>query len=269
MKAARLWRDIVAGENRMGASSSRRLVGRRVLITGAGSGIGRQIAILCAREGAKVALVGRTRETLEATAAMIGSAHVEAADVTDEARVERAVAASVAALGGLDGIVNCAGFATIGPIEQTSLADWHALLDIHMTATFLVCRASIAALRGERSAAIVNVASVAGLMPGISSAAYAAAKGGQILFSKALAAELAPEVRVNALVVGPTETPLTAPNFQAMHDSGTYEDFIGLFPLRRVAKPEEIANVAAMLLSDEASFVTGAAWTVDGGRSLH
>ena len=118
-------------------------------------------------------------------------------------------------------------------------------------------------------AAIVNVASVAGLLPGISSSAYAAAKGGQILFSKALAAELAPDVRVNALVVGPTETPLTEPNFRAMHDSGAYEDFIRLFPLGRVAKPGEIANVAAMLLSDQASFVTGAAWTVDGGRSLH
>lgn len=253
----------------MGGGTSSRFAGRRILITGGGSGIGREIAIQCGREGARIALVGRTREKLEATAAAIGGAQVEVADVTDEVQVERAVGASLAALGGLDGVVNCAGFATMGPIEETSVAAWRALLDIHMTATFLICRASIPALRGERSAAIVNVASVAGLLPGISSSAYAAAKGGQILFSKALAAELAPDVRVNALAVGPTETPLTAPNFQAMHDSGAYGDFIRLFPLGRVAKPGEIANVAAMLLSDQASFVTGAAWTVDGGRSLH
>lgn len=253
----------------MDAASSSRFAGRRILITGGGSGIGRAIATVCAREGARIALIGRTLGKLEETAAAIGSAHIEVADVTDEAEVERAVGGAIAALGGLDGVVNSAGFATMGPIEQTSLADWRALLDIHMTATFLVCRASVAALRTEKAAAIVNVASVAGLLPGISSAAYAAAKGGQILFSKALAAELAPAVRVNALIVGPTETPLTEVNFQSMHDNGTFGDFIKLFPLGRVAQPEEIANVAAMLLSDQASFVTGAAWTVDGGRSLH
>lgn len=253
----------------MEAASSPRFAGRRILITGGGSGIGRAIATICAREGARVALIGRSLEKLEATATAIGGAYVEVADVTDETQVQRAVARSIEALGGLDGVVNSAGFATMGPIEETSVADWRALLDIHMTATFLVCRASVGALRKESSAAIVNIASVAGLLPGISSAAYAAAKGGQILFSKALAVELAPAVRVNALIVGPTETPLTETNFQSMHDSGTFGDFLKLFPLGRVAKPEEIANVATLLLSDQASFVTGAAWTVDGGRSLH
>lgn len=253
----------------MNALPAPRFAGRRILITGGGSGIGRAIAAACVQEGARVALLGRTLRALEEAADMTGSVHVEAADVTDEAQVERAVNASAAALGGLDGVVNSAGFATMGPVEQTSLATWRALLDIHMTATFLVCRASVEALRKETSAAIVNIASVAGLLPGISSAAYAAAKGGQILFSKALAAELAPQVRVNALVVGPTDTPLTEPNFQSMHDSGTFEDFMKLFPLRRIARPEEIAAVAAFLLSDQAAFVTGAAWTADGGRSLH
>jgi NAD(P)-dependent dehydrogenase (short-subunit alcohol dehydrogenase family) len=253
----------------MDAAPVSRFAGRRILITGGGSGIGRAIAAACAREGARVALVGRTRAKLDEVAHAIGGAHIEVADVTDEAQVERAVASATAALGGLDGVVNSAGFATMASIEKTTLTAWQALLDVHMTATFLVCRASVAALRREKSAAIVNIASVAGLLPGISSAAYAAAKAGQIVFSKALAVELAPTVRVNALVVGPTETPLTAPNFAAMHESGGFERFIELFPIGRVATPEEIAGVAAFLLSDQAAFVTGAAWTVDGGRSLH
>jgi len=246
-----------------------RFAGRRILITGGGSGIGRAIAEICAREGAQLALIGRTARKLEETAAAIGGAHIEVADVTDEAQVARAVDGTVTKLGGLDGVVNSAGFATMAPIAQTTLAQWQALLAIHMTATFLVCRASVDALRAETASSIVNIASVAGVLPGISSAAYAAAKGGQILFSKALAAELAPFVRVNALVAGPTQTPLTDVHFKAMHDSGTYEDFIKLFPLGRPAEVGEIANVAAFLLSDQASFVTGAAWATDGGRSLH
>lgn len=253
----------------METSPAARFAGRRILITGGGSGIGRAIATICAREGASIALIGRTQAKLEAVAREIGGAHIEVADVTDEDQVERAVAASIAALGGLDGVVNSAGFATMSSIERTTLSAWQALLDIHMTATFLVCRASVKALRYAPSAAIVNVASVAGLLPGISSVAYAAAKAGQIVFSKALAVELAPKVRVNALVVGPTETPLTADNFEALHKSGDFENFIKLFPVGRVATPEEIAGVGAFLLSDQAAFVTGAAWTVDGGRSLH
>lgn len=253
----------------MEITAAGRFAGRRILITGGGSGIGRAIATTCAREGARIALIGRTKAKLDAVAKEIGGAHVEVADVTNEAQVERAISSSIAALGGLDGVVNCAGFATMSPVEKTTLSAWQALLDVHMTATFLVCRASVAALREEKFAAIVNVASVAGILPGISSAAYAAAKAGQIVFSKALAVELAPAVRVNALVVGPTETPLTAQNFEALHNNGDFERFIKLFPMGRVATPEEIAGVGAFLLSDQAAFVTGAAWTVDGGRSLH
>lgn len=251
------------------SSTPGRLAGRRVLVTGAGSGIGLAIAQRCAREGASVAFVGRTISKLEAAAKDIANSTTIKADVTDEAQVAAMVERAGAQLGGIDGVVNCAGFASMRKVTETTIEEWRALLDIHMSATFLVSRAAIPALRTERHASIVNVASVAGLLPGISGAAYAAAKGGQIVFSKALAVELAPAVRVNALCVGPTATALSTSNFEAMKRAATYADFLRLFPLARIAEPEEIAAVAAFLLSSEAAYVTGAAWSVDGGRSLH
>ena len=246
-----------------------KLASRHILVTGAGSGIGKAIAAMCAAEGARVALIGRTLSKLEQAAAESSGAVAIAADVTDEAQVARAVTEASAAMGALDGVVNCAGYTSMRKVEDTPLDEWRGLLDIHMTASFLVSRAAIPALRQGSDASIVNIASVAGLLPGISGAAYAAAKGGQIVFSKALAMELAPAIRVNALCVGPTATMLSIPNYEAMKESGAYPDFLKLFPLARIAEPEEIARVAVFLLSSEAAYVTGAAWSVDGGRSLH
>lgn len=245
-----------------------RLFGRRILITGAGSGIGRATAELCVREGALLALVGRTKSKLSRVADQIGGTVIEA-DVTDEAQVRRAVASATSSLGGLDGIVNAAGATWMRPASETPIERWREMLDLHMTATFLVCREATSALQQSSDSAIVNISSVAGLLPGLSGAAYAAAKAGQIAFSKALAVELAPKVRVNVLCAGPTDTPLSNPNYDAMRAAGTYEAFLRLFPLARIASPAEIAQVVTFLLSKEASYVTGAAWTADGGRSLH
>jgi NAD(P)-dependent dehydrogenase (short-subunit alcohol dehydrogenase family) len=252
----------------MSADEGQRLAGRRILVTGAGSGIGQAIAELCAARGAQVALVGRTRSKLEAVAKTTGGV-VFTADVTREADVRAAVAGAADAMGGLDGVVNAAGYTWTRTTVDTPLADWQGMLDIHMTATFLVCREAAPFLLKDPRSAIVNIASVAGLLPGISGAAYAAAKGGQIVFSKALAVELAPTVRVNVLCAGPTETGLSRPNYNAIAESGGWDAFMKLFPLARIAEPREIAQVACVLLSDEASYTTGAVWSADGGRSLH
>jgi NAD(P)-dependent dehydrogenase (short-subunit alcohol dehydrogenase family) len=215
-----------------------------------------------------VALVGRTQSKLAEAAAQFGGEVIEA-DVTDEVQVRRAVAAATNALGGLDGVVNAAGATWIRPTSETPIERWREMLDLHMTATFLVCREAIAPLQQCPDSAIVNISSVAGLLPGLSGAAYAAAKGGQIVFSKALAVELAPRVRVNVLCAGPTDTPLSNPNYDAMRAAGTFEGFMRLFPLGRIATPHEIAQVVTFLISSAASYVTGAAWTADGGRALH
>jgi NAD(P)-dependent dehydrogenase (short-subunit alcohol dehydrogenase family) len=245
-----------------------RLSGRRILITGGGSGIGQATAELCVQQGARVALVGRTKSKLDQVAGLIGGEAI-AADVTNEDDVRKAVAAAASGMDGLDGVINAAGATWIKPTVETPLSKWREMLDLHMTATFLVCREAAPFLQREKEAAIVNLASVAGLLPGLSGAAYAAAKAGQITFSKALAVELAPKVRVNVLCAGPTNTSLSNPNYEAMKQGGTFEAFMRMFPLARIAEPAEIAQVVTFLVSREASYVTGAAWTADGGRALH
>lgn len=253
----------MSGENNGG-----RLAGRRVLITGGGSGIGAAATALFTREGAKVAIVGRTRAKLDRVAAETGAVAV-AGDVTQEADVQRAVKEAAERLGGIDGVVNSAGITWMKLTENTSLAEWRSMLDIHMTGTFLVCRECIPHLRAAGKASIVNLASVAGLLPGLSGASYAAAKAGQITFSKALAAELAPHIRVNALCAGPSDTDLSRPNYEIMKQAGQWEGFLSKFLLHRVSDPSEIAQAILFLISNESSYITGVALAADGGRSLH
>jgi NAD(P)-dependent dehydrogenase (short-subunit alcohol dehydrogenase family) len=245
-----------------------RLAGRRILLTGGGSGIGTAATELFMAEGAKVGIVGRTVDKLDSVARQTGAIPV-VADVTKEEDVRRAVTEAAAKLGGIDGVVNGAGITWTKLTEETTLQSWQSMLDIHMTATFLICRECIPHLRKAGKATIVNLASVAGLLPGLSGASYAAAKAGQITFSKALAAELAPNIRVNALCAGPTDTDLSRPNYEIMKQNGKWEGFLNMFLLHRISEPKEIAAGLLFLTSDESSFITGVALAADGGRSLH
>ncbi len=245
-----------------------RLAGRRILITGAGSGIGRAVALRFAAEGAKLALVGRTMSKLAPVAKATGGTAI-IADVTDEASVKAMIKTAAKAMGGLDGIVNSAGFTHNPSIEKTKLKDFNAQIAIHMTATFLVCREAIPHLRKAGKATIVNIASVAGLLPGLSGGVYAAAKGGQIVFTKALAMELAPNIRVNVVAAGPANTPLSEPNYQIMKKAGTWDKFMEKFALARISEPEEIAGSVLFLTSDDSSYTTGSVVSAEGGRALH
>lgn len=253
---------------RKAAAGSGRLLGRRILITGPGSGIGKAIALRFAAEGAKLALVGRTMGTLAPVAKKTGGTAI-VADVTDEAAVKKAVAAAAKAMGGLDGIVNCAGFTTMAPIEKTTVDMFRAQLDIHIIAPFLVCREAVPFLRKAGKGTIVNIASVAGLLPGLSGSAYSAAKGGEILFTKALAMELAPKIRVNVVAAGPANTSLSIPQYELMKKNGTWAGFMSKFALARVADPEEIVGAVLFLTGDESSYTTGTVVSADGGRALH
>jgi len=236
-----------------------RLQGRRLLITGAASGIGRRTAELFASEGAALTLLDSNRERLTAVARETRGTAV-AADVTQEASVASAVEQGANAMGGIDGVVNAAGIVIHGSVLEVGVADWKLVLDVNLTGTYIVVRCSLPWLKQAPFATIVNIASGQGLVPNTPSmTAYAASKGGVVNLTRALAAELAPDIRVNSVCPGMVDTPMTL---------GLQRD-LDRYALKRIAEPLEIAQAILFLTGTESSFVTGAALAVDGGRTFH
>ncbi|HWG69763.1 MAG TPA: SDR family NAD(P)-dependent oxidoreductase, partial [Steroidobacteraceae bacterium] len=174
-----------------------RLTGRRILITGGASGIGRATALLFVQEGAKVAILDRTSDAVRAVAAEVRGTPVPA-DVADPASVAAAVNQAATAMGGLDGVVNAAGIFSAAGLAETSAALFAQTLAVNLTGTFLVVQAAAPLLQKAGGGTIVNIGSGVGITPtGPGSTAYVASKGGVIAMTKALAAELAPAIRVN------------------------------------------------------------------------
>jgi NAD(P)-dependent dehydrogenase (short-subunit alcohol dehydrogenase family) len=245
-----------------------RLPGRRIIVTGAAAGIGRAIAELFRREGAKLALIDCNAAGLAAVGRDL-QAHTLPLDLGDSNSIAPAVEQVAREMGGIDGVVNCAGLGVARSIQQTDEAVLARLIAVNLTAPFLLCRAALPYLRAEQGATIVNVASAQALLPNTpNSTAYAATKGGLVALTKALAAEVAPQVRANALCPGVTNTPMAAPLF-AGYDTPSKAPWVQQYALQRVAEPIEIAQAALFLTSAESSFVTGVAMAVDGGRSFH
>jgi NAD(P)-dependent dehydrogenase (short-subunit alcohol dehydrogenase family) len=241
------------------SKSEARLSGRRVVITGAASGIGRRTAELFVTEGSQVALLDRDTPGLAATSRTTGG-HAYSVDITDEDAVAEAIEKAAHTMGGIDGVVNAAGILTHGPILNTPAAQFRKLVEVNLTGTYIVVRACLPWLSRESSATIVNIASAQGLLPNAPGhTAYAASKGGVVNLSRAMAAELAPVIRVNTVCPGMVDTPM-AEGFRAN---------VGNYALKRLAAAEEIARAIMFLTSTESSYVTGSALAVDGGRSFH
>lgn len=247
--------------------SGARLSGRRILITGAGSGIGRAVAQLFAAHGARLALCDLNIEAVAGLARQAGGVALRV-DVSDEAAVQQAVDEAAAALGGIDGVVNAAGVIALGSLAQTDLASWQRQIAINLTGPFLICRAALPWLRRRPGATIVNIASAQALRPAGAGCGYAASKAGVLNFTKAIAGELAPDIRANVVCPGIVDTPMVA---QVNRDAGKPAATPSLkdYPLGRMAQAEEIANAILFLTCDESSYVTGAALAVDGGRTFH
>ena len=236
-----------------------RLAGRRIIVTGAGSGIGMATAKLFAAEGASVALLDRDA-TIAADLANIIGGHFVRADVTNESEVELAVRQAEEALGGVDGLVNAAGIMATGPILDMDVSTWRKVIEVNLIGTYLVTRSCVGALRRAVGGTIVNIASAQGLLPNAPNlTAYAASKGGVVNFSRSLAAELAPDIRVNTVCPGMVDTPM----------ADGHRANVQNYALKRIAQPEEIARAILFLTSSESSYVTAAALAVDGGRSFH
>ncbi len=253
-----------------------RLAGKTAFITGAGTGIGQAIALAMVREGAQIALAARRRALLEAVATEIiaagGAALAIECDVTDRASVEAALAAAVKNFGQVNVLVNNAGAAVVADATNTSDDDWRRILDVNLTGTFLMSRAALPEFRRIGGGAIVNIGSVLGLVARKERAAYCAAKGGVTLLTKAMALDHAEEkIRVNCICPSIVETPLGA---ASMTRSGLSLDEARRIrareiPLGRLGKPEDVAELAVYLASDESSWVTGAAWPIDGGLTAY
>lgn len=250
-----------------------RLAGRRALITGGAAGIGLAIARAFTREGAAVALVDVDAAKAASSAAEIANGKARAiglgANVADEAAVTTAVTAATDTLGQLDILVNNAGIATLGSIDATTLADWERVMAVNVTGTFLVSRAVVPGMLRTGRGAIVNLGSVAGLVGIGGMAAYCAAKGAIVNLTRQMSADYAGKgIRVNCICPG---TVGTTDLGRSLLGTDTSEEAkarrLAKYPIGRLGEPEEIAAAALFLVSDEASFVTGAAFAVDGGMT--
>ena len=251
-----------------------RLSGKVALITGGGTGIGRACALQFSREGAKVAVAGRRREPLAAVVAEIqaagGQALSASCDVAKSEQVERTIREVVAQFGALHVLVNNAGILHVGSIEETSEAEWDRLMDVDLKGVFLVSRAALPELR-KSGGAIVNIGSVLGLVGMKKRAAYAAAKGGVTMLTKAMALDHAQEgIRVNCICPAIVETDLVQTILsQAPDRVAAVRLRTAQIPLGRMGKPEDVAALAVFLASEESSWLTGAAIALDGGLTAY
>ena len=252
-----------------------RLQGKVAFITGAGTGIGRACAALFAREGARVAVGGRRREPLDAVAREVTAAGGECVsvpcDVAQRAAVEQAVRATADRFGRLDVVINNAGALFVGTADETSDADWNRLLAVNLTGTFFVSRAALPELRKSGGGSIVNIGSVLGLVGMKQRAAYAASKGGVTMLTKAMALDHAREnIRVNCICPAIVETELVADMFRKMPDpEAARRTRTEQIPLGRMGRPEDVAQLALYLASDESRWLTGAALPLDGGLTAY
>jgi NAD(P)-dependent dehydrogenase (short-subunit alcohol dehydrogenase family) len=240
----------------------------RVLVTGATSGVGEATAKLFASRGATVALLGRRPEELRRVADEIGGgSHTIVADVANADSVASGVRGAIHMLGGLDVAINAAGIVGYLALQDLNARRWNEVLDTNLSGTFYVSREAGLHMRKAGGGAIVNVASDLAVMgvPGL--AHYCAAKAGVVGLTKALALELAPHVRVNAVCPGPTDTPMLRAGLATEPDPvQALQQKEGTVPLNRLADPREVA-AAIYFLAVEGTFATGTSMAFDGGTS--
>ncbi|MEK7446266.1 MAG: glucose 1-dehydrogenase [candidate division NC10 bacterium] len=249
-----------------------RLEGKIALVTGAGSGLGKAIALAFTREGASLVLGGRRAEPLEKTLREIadegGTGLVAPGDVTRAADVRRMVESAVARFGRLDVLVNNAGMlASRTSVTDSTEEDFRRTLEGNLVSVFLCCKHALPELILTQGN-IINIASVAGLRGAPNRAAYGAAKGGVVVLTKGMALDYAPRgVRVNCICPAYIETDLNHDFLQGLKKTGEYEALVRIHPLGFLGATDDVAHAAVYLASNEARWMTGVVLPVDGGIS--
>ncbi len=250
-----------------------RLAGKRCSITGAGSGIGRASALRFAQEGAAVLVVGRRAENTDETVQLIRDAGGQAAafvtDATLEANVEAMVARCVAEFGGLDVFfANIAVTGTNTPLLEQSVAEWNEVWNVNVVSCLLAVKYAGRVMTKQGSGSIILTSSAASLRANAGAISYSASKAAvNSLAQTAANAFAGTGVRINAILPGLVETQMTRKVFEQARERGVEGRIGHMTPLRRAGQPHEIAAMAAFLASDDASFVTGQLYAVDGGVS--
>jgi len=245
------------------------LAGRRALVTGGASGIGRAIALAFAAEGARVAIADRSpaeraQEVVAAIAGRGGEAFAVQADVADEAQVLALLGSVTARLGGLDVLVNNAGILLEKPLLETTAADFDRVIGVNLRGAFLVGREALRIMSAQGEGRLINLASELAYLGRASCSVYCASKGGILSLTRSWAREFAPGILVNALAPGPTDTAMLQPGSTAPETLAKEADI----PLGRIGRPEEIAAAAVFLAGPGASFMTGQCVSPNGGAVM-
>ena len=249
---------------------TQRFAGKVLLTTGGGSGLAAAVARRFSREGGRVAVLDMDAGRASAVAAELPGSIGLAVDVASEDAVRDAVAATHKQLGRIDCVFNAAGHADFGPIEQWSLERFNRMLGVHVGGTFLVCKNVLPLMRAQGGGSIVNVASIAAIVAQPNNAPYGAAKSAIWGFSRQLAKEAAPLVRVNVVAPGRIRSGMTEPLWK-MRGGGNMDAGVAqaaaLNMLGRVGEPDDIAAPVCFLFSDEAAFMTATSLVPDGGET--
>lgn len=242
------------------------LEGKKAVVTGGGSGIGRATCRRMAEEGARVAVFDVNGDAAEAVASEVGGIG-RAVDVGDVEAVRAAVDDAAARLGGLSIIYNNAGTSAFNRLHELDPAEWDRVLRVNLTGVWAGIRAAAPHMLAGGGGSIVSTASISGTRPAAGEGPYSASKAAVAALTASAALEYGPSIRVNSVSPGMIRTAMTAPWFQYMPDQE--ERFVKGTPVGRVGEPEDVADVVVFLCSDLARFVTGQNIVVDGGLTLH
>ncbi|MDN3204095.1 SDR family NAD(P)-dependent oxidoreductase [Algoriphagus sediminis] len=244
-----------------------KLQNRTFIVTGATSGMGRAIALEFSKEGAKLILSGRNEEAAEKLLKLLKTeAYFLAGDVSDPAYNQRLVELALDKFGKLDGLVTNAGMLGLGSITELEIEKWTKTLDVNLTSVFYLLKSALPYLENSNYGSVVINSSIAAFKSFPNHPSYCASKAGLVALSKQAAVDYAPKVRINCICPGPVDTPFIHASAAAFPDPATAVENAGKNTLvQRLGEPEDIAKLALFLASEDASWITGGVYTIDGG----